>query len=389
MSADSPGHDSLPLRYRSVRYASETLTAPLSAEDQAVQSMPDASPTKWHLAHTSWFFETFLLVPHQPDYRCFDERYGYLFNSYYEAVGPRHARPRRGLLTRPGLDEVWAYRRHVDRAMERLLGESAESLRPLVELGLHHEQQHQELILTDILHAFSLNPLLPAAFASRPEPEPNASPQEWTLHPGGVVEIGHGGVGVCFDNELPRHKVLLRPYRLAARLVSNGEYGAFIADDGYRRPDLWLADGWATVQAEGWTAPLYWLADGRQMTLTGPQALDDDAPVRHVGYYEADAFARWAGKRLPNEAEWEAGAPQPHMFGQVWQWTASPYTAYPGFRPAAGAVGEYNGKFMCNQMVLRGGSSATPPGHARSSYRNFFYPAQRWQFAGFRLAEDA
>ena len=375
--------------YRLVRGASTTLSASLSAEDQMIQSMADTSPTKWHLAHTAWFFETFLLVPHLAGYRRFDERYGYLFNSYYEAVGPRHARPHRGLLSRPGLDEVCAYRRHVDQAMEGLLADAPESLRPLVDLGLHHEQQHQELMLTDILHAFAANPLRPALFPPPPTPADSPPPLEWVSHPGGVVAIGHDGPGFAFDNESPRHEVLLPPYRLASRLVSNGEFAGFIADDGYRRPEFWLSDGWATVRAEGWTAPLYWLDDGAEMTLYGPQPRDDSAPVRHVSYYEADAFARWAGKRLPTEAEWEASAPLPQMFGHVWQWTASAYAGYPGFRAAAGAVGEYNGKFMCNQMVLRGGSAVTPAGHTRTSYRNFFYPAQRWQFAGFRLAEDA
>jgi ergothioneine biosynthesis protein EgtB len=293
-------------------------------------------------------------------------------------------------LSRPGLEEILSYRRHIDVAMADLLAEADPALIALVELGLHHEQQHQELILTDILHAFAQNPLRPAALppTASVEVDQTVAPG-WSFHPGGVVEIGHGGVGFCFDNEQPRHAVLLRPCRLAARLVTNGEYRAFIDDGGYRRPELWLSDGWAVVQAEGWGAPLYWIEDGQEMTLQGSQPLKDGAPVRHVSYYEADAYARWAGKRLPLEAEWEAAAPLPQMFGEVWQWTASPYAAYPGFRPAAGAVGEYNGKFMINQMVLRGSSRVTPSGHERTSYRNFFYPGQRWQFAGIRLAEDA
>lgn len=423
-----PPAEDLSAAYRETRAATQALAASLSPEDQVVQSMPDASPAKWHLAHTTWFFETFLLGPHLPGYRPYDERWGFLFNSYYEAVGARHPRPRRGLLTRPSAEEVVRYRARVDEAMTALLG-GGNGARPevadLVRLGIHHEQQHQELLLTDILHAFSCNPLRPA-YRAAAAPAADAAPDalDWDVCEGGLHEIGHAGAGFAFDNEGPRHQVFLRPFRLATRLVTNAEWRAFIADDGYRRAELWLSDGWATAQAEGWRAPLYW-EDGddgqRSMTLAGVQPLDPAAPVCHVSFYEADAFARWAGKRLPTEAEWETAAaglpiagnfrgtgelrplpaqPAPahevqgdgalrQMFGDVWEWTGSAYSAYPGFRPAAGAVGEYNGKFMCNQMVLRGGSCVTPDGHVRPSYRNFFYPHQRWQFAGVRLAEDA
>jgi ergothioneine biosynthesis protein EgtB len=382
--------------------------------------MPDASPTKWHLAHTTWFFETFILAKSVPGYRVFDEGYGFLFNSYYEAVGARQPRPLRGLLTRPSLAAVSAYRRAVDAAMASLLKDLDDGdVQALATLGIHHEQQHQELMLTDILHLFAQNPLSPAyAAGAAPRVTPTApAPLSWVEHPGGIVGIGHDGSGFAFDNEGPRHKVLLRPFRLASRAVTNGEWRDFLADGGYRRPELWLADGWAMVQAERWRAPLYWRLDDDGgtacMTLSGLTPIDDAEPVCHVSYYEADAFARWAGKRLPNEAEWEVmaaavpsagntlgsgalrplaatgGGPPHQLFGDVWEWTASPYAAYPGFVPAAGAVGEYNGKFMCNQMVLRGGSCVTPDGHLRPTYRNFFYPHQRWQFCGVRLAEDA
>jgi len=418
--------------YRVTRALSEALASPLSAEDQGVQSMPDASPAKWHLAHTTWFFETFLLAPFLPHWQPYDPRWGFLFNSYYEAVGARHPRPQRGLLTRPSVEEIARYRSAVDQAMADLLAGPAGAkadVAALVRLGINHEQQHQELLLTDILHAFSCNPLLPA-YRSMPLPAAprqgtqRQEPAGWVSHPGGLREVGHAGRGFAFDNESPRHTVFLRPFRLAGRPVSNGDWLAFIGEDGYRRPELWLSDGWAAVQAEGWRAPLYWEPDGaggwRTMTLRGLQALDPEAPVCHVSFYEADAFARWAGKRLPTEGEWEvaaAGAPvagnlvdpqapelsplQPRpaslagagelprqLFGDVWEWTQSAYAPYPGFRPAAGAVGEYNGKFMCNQMVLRGGSCATPAGHVRATYRNFFYPHQRWQFSGLRLVED-
>jgi dimethylhistidine N-methyltransferase len=399
-------------RYRQVRARTLELARPLSPEDQVVQSMPDASPTKWHLAHTTWFFETFILKPLVPGYRAFDERYGYLFNSYYEAVGDRHPRPLRGLITRPALEEVLAYRARVDQHMELLLEEGGAP--ELLELGLAHEEQHQELILMDILHLFAQSALSPAY---RPAPaaavsEP-ADEAAWLEFEGGLVEIGHPGEAFAFDNEGPRHKVWLEPYRLADRLVTNGDWLAFIEDGGYRRPEYWLSEGWARVQAEGWQAPLYWRQgeDGWQaMTLHGLRPVDPGAPVSHISYYEAEAFAAWAGRRLPTEAEWEhsAQATTPdgggrltprtaaahaeglrQMYGELWQWTRSAYSPYPGFRPAAGAVGEYNGKFMVGQMVLRGGACVTPPGHVRASYRNFFYPHQRWMFSGLRLADDA
>ena len=413
-------------RFRATRDESERLAAPLSPEDQTVQSMPDASPAKWHLAHTTWFFETFLLGALQPRYQVFDPGFGYLFNSYYNAVGARHPRPQRGLLTRPSATDVLAYRAYVDRAMDDFINGADEPrwqrAAPLVALGINHEQQHQELLLTDILHLFSLNPLRPAYRDDLPRDDHAVStaPLSWIEFAGGIAEIGHSGDDFAFDNEGPRHQVLLQPFRLAGRLTTNGEWKQFIADGGYRRPELWLSDGWATVQAEGWTAPLYWQEqDGSEevlgMTLSGLRPIEDAAPVAHVSYYEADAYARWAGKRLPTEAEWEAAAakmplsgntlgsqrlrpcplPSPapesrvhQMIGDVWEWTQSPYQPYPGFRTSPGAVGEYNGKFMCNQFVLRGGSCVTPDGHTRATYRNFFYPYQRWQFSGVRLAED-
>ena len=403
-------------RYRRVRDATTRLTAHLSAEDQLAQSMPDASPAKWHLAHTTWFFETFVLKPHLEGYRAFDPAFAYLFNSYYEALGPRQPRPQRGLLTRPSLNQVLAYRAHVDEAMGRLLDQRPEHLHDLLNLGLAHEEQHQELILMDILHLFAQSPLKPA-YAPAPalpvarDPGPLA-PVEFD---GGLVEIGHDGNGFAFDNEGPRHQVFLQPFRLADRLVTNGEWLAFMADGGYSRPELWLAEGWAKVQAEGWAAPFYWEEGERgwlAMTLQGLRALAPHAPVTNLSYYEADAYATWAGARLPTEAEWEhaaqglaltgnfvergemgPAAAKPgeglrQMFGDVWEWTRSAYSPYPGFAPAAGAVGEYNGKFMIGQMVLRGGACVTPEGHVRPSYRNFFYPHQRWMFSGLRLAWD-
>lgn len=375
-------------QYRTVRAHSIALASGLSAEDAAVQSMPDASPAKWHLAHTSWFFETVILAA-RAGYKPFDPRFAFLFNSYYEALGPRHPRPRRGLITRPSLDEVYAYRTHVDAAMAEACADPA--LEEAITLGLHHEQQHQELLLTDIKHAFFCNPLLPA-YTDQPRAKAAARPLEWCAHDGGIVEIGHDGKGFAFDNEGPRHSVLLAPFRIASRPVTNGEYKAFIADGGYRRAEFWLSDGWALVQAEGWEAPLYWLKDddGSEsvFTLSGPAPLDPDAPVEHVSFFEAQAYAAWAGKRLPTEFEWEAASAQ-FDYGQVWEWTRSSYDPYPGFRPFGGVAAEYNGKFMVGQLVLRGGSVATPPGHSRPSYRNFFPPAARWQFSGIRLAEDS
>ncbi|MBV9969255.1 MAG: ergothioneine biosynthesis protein EgtB [Xanthobacteraceae bacterium] len=383
--------------YRNVRAETERRAAPLSAEDQCVQSMPDASPTKWHRAHTTWFFEQFVLGPHAQDYRRFDERFAYLFNSYYEAVGARHARPKRGLLTRPDCIEVGAYRAHVDRGMESLLAaSSADALARLVDLvetGLHHEQQHQELILTDILHAFSENPIAPAydpAFCW-----PRAAGADYCTLSEGIHTVGHQGEGFSFDNETPAHRALVGPVRIARSLVTNGEWLGFMRDEGYARPELWLSDGWATARAEGWRAPGHWREiEGawRCFTLGGLQRIDEDAPVCHVSYYEADAFARWSGRHLPSEQEWEVAARAGDLhdaFGVVWQWTRSAYSPYPAYRPVEGALGEYNGKFMVNQMVLRGSSLATPLGHARVSYRNFFPAAARWQFSGLRLADYA
>ncbi|MDM0030779.1 ergothioneine biosynthesis protein EgtB [Variovorax sp. J22P271] len=406
-----PAAEALRELFQAVRAHSLELAAPLSAEDQCIQSMPDASPTKWHLAHTTWFFETVLLQPHASGYRAFDARFHYLFNSYYEALGPRHPRPQRGLLTRPSLDEVHQYRRHVDRAVLDLLGGAGEAvwatIEPILTLGLHHEQQHQELIVTDILHALWCNPLLPAY---RPPGGPGlrlasaTPPLHWLPHPGGVAEVGHAQAGFAFDNELPRHPVLLRPHAIADRLVNCGDFVQFIADGGYQRPELWLSDGWAAVQAQGWRAPAYWLAaddprlahegvpGGWQVFgLHGVRPLEPEAPVAQLSFFEAAAYAEWAGARLPTEFEWEAAHDAPgisQMSGQVWQWTRSSYDPYPGFRPLAGVAAEYNGKFMVGQLVLRGGSIATPPGHTRASYRNFFPPAARWQFSGLRLAKD-
>jgi ergothioneine biosynthesis protein EgtB len=406
--------------YRSVRSASQELTRSLTDADATVQSMPDASPAKWHLAHTTWFFETMVLVPNVPGYRVFDRAFNFLFNSYYESIGARQARPKRGLITRPSLDEIYAYRSYVDAAVDAFLAdEPQKDVADLVELGCHHEQQHQELLLTDILHLFSQSPLKPAYKA----PEPIAVRTEivgetkYCAFGGGVAEIGHVGPGFSFDSEGPRHKVFVDRFLLADRLVTNARWMEFIADGGYRKPLLWLSEGWTKANAEGWTAPLYWDdRDGEAwtMTLHGAQPVDGAAPVTHISYFEADAFATWAGKRLPTEAEWELAAdglspegnfadsgrlrPRPlalrshklnQMFGDVWEWTRSAFAPYPRFRPAEGAVGEYNGKFMSGQFVLRGGSCATPSGHIRASYRNFFPPDARWQFSGLRLAEDA
>ncbi|HEX7165598.1 MAG TPA: ergothioneine biosynthesis protein EgtB [Acidimicrobiales bacterium] len=387
-------------RYLDVRDHTERLAAPLSAEDQTVQSMPDVSPTKWHRAHTTWFFETFLLEPNVGDYRTFHPAYGYLFNSYYEAVGERHQRAERGLLSRPGIDEIAAYRAHVDDAMQSLV--ATVGVTPLVELGLQHEQQHQELLLMDIKHVLSRNPLLPAYSGdARHSPfHPAAlttSRPAWTGHAGGTVEVGHDAVAgsFAFDNESPRHPVWLQPFEIADRPVTCGEWKAFVYDGGYRRAELWLSEGWATLHANGWGSPSYWSSsdgDWRVFTLAGDRAVADDEPVCHVSYFEADAFARWAGARLPTEAEWEAAVAAGGAAtgrGQVWEWTSSAYAPYPGFRPAPGAVGEYNGKFMVNQYVLRGGSCVTPAGHTRTTYRNFFPASARWAFSGLRLARDA
>jgi ergothioneine biosynthesis protein EgtB len=383
--------------FRIVRAETEARAAPLSSEDQIVQSMPDASPTKWHRAHVTWFFETFLVKPNAPSYREFDERFPFLFNSYYVAAGPRHARPQRGLITRPNHADVTAYRAHVDAAIEALIdtipaAQAGEFFR-ILEIGLHHEQQHQELLLTDILHAFAQNPTYPAYDAGWQAPKRALSQGGYVDLPGGIHEIGHEGDGYGFDNEYPRHQTLLQDIRIARQMVSNAEWLDFIADGGYANAALWLSDGWAAVQNEGWQAPGYWIErDGgwHAMSLAGLMPVDPADPVRHVSYYEADAFARWAGKHLPSEQEWEVAARMGLLddaFGLLWQWTRSAYLPYPGYRAADGALGEYNGKFMVSQMVLRGSSLATPAGHERVSYRNFFYPPSRWQFSGVRLVE--
>jgi ergothioneine biosynthesis protein EgtB len=380
-----------------VRGETEERTSHLSAEDQIVQSMADASPTKWHRAHVTWFFETFLLKPHDPSYKIFDERFPFLFNSYYVAAGPRHARPQRGLITRPNGEDVAGYRAHVDKAVERLIETvpAAEAPRvfEILEIGLNHEQQHQELLITDILHAFAQNPTDPAYDPAWQPPRATQGPVGFVEVPAGIMTIGHDGDGFCFDNETPRHDELIPNMRIARHLVSNAEWLEFIAAGGYETPSLWLSDGWAAAQTEGWQAPGYWrLTDGGwySMTLAGLKPVDAAAPVTHISYYEADAFARFAGKHLPSEAEWEVSACAGILadaFGIAWQWTRSAYLPYPNYRAAEGALGEYNGKFMINQMVLRGSSLATPDGHQRLSYRNFFYPPSRWQFSGLRLAE--
>jgi ergothioneine biosynthesis protein EgtB len=403
------------------RRLSLELAAPLSAEDMTVQAMDDASPTKWHLAHVTWFFETFILSKHLPGYETFDPSFNYCFNSYYESQGPRQPRPRRGLLTRPASERVFAYRHHVDDALAKLFAKGispSSQMARLVEIGINHEQQHQELLLTDILALFAANPLRPAYRQAQVRANHGASePTRWLEFAGGIAKIGHDGKSFAWDNELPRHDALVHPFALADRLVSNGEWLEFMSDGGYRTPSLWLSDGWATVSREAWQAPLYWQQQDGQwsaMSLQGLQPIDPAAPVAHVSYYEAEAYARWAGKRLPSEFEWELAAqglpvdgnnlaskalrPLPadgpcearprQMFGDVWEWTQSAYLPYPGYRPPAGALGEYNGKFMVSQQVLRGGSCATPDGHTRASYRNFFYPHQRWQFIGLRLASE-
>ena len=381
-------------RYAWVRGATTRLAERLSPEDCALQSMPDASPVKWHLAHTTWFFETFVLDRFAAGYRALDPNYRFLFNSYYHAVGEQFPRPQRGMLSRPSLDEVWAYRRTVDQQVKAVLEGRAIPLEAmkLIELGLHHEQQHQELIVTDLKHLFSLNPLSPSLFPGSEYQGEILEDLYWLKMPGGEKEFGHDGAGFAFDNERPRHRQIVEAFELASRPVTNGEFLAFIEDGGYRRPELWLADGWAAVQAQGWSAPLYWRkapAGWNVYTTSGSGALEMSAPVTHVSQFEADAYARWASARLPTEYEWEFAAGELPGTGRVWEWTSSSYAPYPGYRPAPGAVGEYNGKFMSNQYVLRGGSVATPESHVRPTYRNFFPSSARWQYSGVRLARDA
>ena len=408
-------HLSVAQKYQQVRQLSEQICHPLLTEDYGIQSMPDVSPPKWHLAHTTWFFETFLLVPNLPGYQVFHPQFGYLFNSYYETVGQRHPRPQRGMLSRPTVAEVYQYRAYVDEAMQLLFSQfDHAALESLIQLGLHHEQQHQELLLTDIKHILAVNPLRPAYRLDLPSiAQPVEAKEHWLDYPGGLSLLGHEGESFAFDNELPRHSVYLQDYWLAARLVTNGEYLEFMQAGGYEQAEHWLAEGWAIVQAEGWRSPLYWEQNENEwqvMTLAGMRSVNLSEPVCHVSYYEADAYARWVGQRLPTEAEWEIAAQVPlqgnfldsgylhpmpatgstrpdQLFGDVWEWTQSAYLPYPGFQTAPGAVGEYNGKFMCNQMVLRGGSCVTSHSHVRSSYRNFFPPATRWQFSGIRLAK--
>lgn len=404
-------------RYGRCRKQTQALAAPLTPEDQMVQSCPEASPAKWHQAHTTWFFETFVLSSHLSGYRTFDQRFRDLFNSYYNAIGQQPEKALRSAFSRPDLDDVLRYRHHVDEQIERLLGsEPASDVLELIELGINHEQQHQELLVTDIKHAFWSNPLRPAYQPGAPHELSTASPQKAEAYAGGLTEIGTDRAEFHFDNEAPRHKVFVHPFRFATRPATCGEYLAFMDDRGYQRPELWLSDGWKAVQTHGWNAPLYWEKRDKQwlqFTCSGMRKVEEHEPVCHVSYYEADAFARWAGARLPTEFEWEmVAAPSPvegnlleqqrfhamaaqdnsapsQLFGDVWEWTASAYLPYPGFRPAAGALGEYNGKFMSGQMVLRGGSCATPQSHIRATYRNFFPPETRWQFSGIRLADDS
>lgn len=411
-------------QYRDTRRFTEQLSAPLEIEDYVIQSMPDVSPTKWHLGHTSWFFETNILVPNSPEYRPFNPQYPYLFNSYYVSLGPQYARLDRGLLSRPTVKQVYDYRLHMDEHIEELFenlsGDRLEELLTILEIGIHHERQHQELMLTDIKHVFSVNPLNPVYNMDRATGHKDASIPElrWISYPEGVYQIGHDGKGFAYDNELERHRVFLNSFQLASRLVTNREFLEFIADGGYEKPLLWLSDGWNTVQSQRWNAPLYWEKRDRQwwiMTLSGLKELDELEPVCHVSYYEADAFSRWRGDRLATESEWEVAARDlpidgnfvesgnlhpvilenarldelpSQMFGDVWEWTQSHYSPYPGFRPLSGALGEYNGKFMANQFVLRGGSCATSQTHIRPTYRNFFQADARWQFSGIRLARD-
>ena len=399
-------------RFREVRSASEALVAGLEPEDMVVQSMPDVSPTKWHLAHITWFFEKFVVEPYVASYVPFDERYHYLFNSYYYTAGDMHKRPRRGLLSRPTVADVLDYRRHVDGAvLDLLAGEPVPDVEQRVTLGIHHERQHQELMLTDIKHVLAQNPLQPAMRPDlkRPSSSPSAE-HRFDAGPEGILEIGAAGESFCFDNETPRHRVLLSSHAIGSRLITNGEYREFIQDGGYQATGLWLSDGWATVTERGWNRPLYWAEDLQsEFTLGGQRDLDTDAPVAHISFYEAEAYARWAGARLPTEAEWEVtarehavagnfveqglwhpagGGNEPRFFGDVWEWTSSPYSPYPGFEPLEGSLGEYNGKFMCNQMTVRGGSCVSAVDHIRTSYRSFFYPDARWQFLGLRLARD-
>jgi ergothioneine biosynthesis protein EgtB len=409
--------DDLAAFYTAVRRQTETLCRPLATEDYVIQSMPEASPVKWHLAHTSWFFETFVLQPRLVGYRPFHPQFRFLFNSYYQAVGPRWPRPERGLLSRPTVAEVYRYRAHVDEHMARVFQLEDPSIRAAASLGLNHEQQHQELILTDLKHAWAANPLHPV-YREAASVDGDPLRLAWVSFPEGLAWVGHDGNGFAFDNESPRHRVFLNGFLMSNRLVTNAECLTFIAEDGYSRPELWLSDGWAARQAQGWIAPLYWVKEAGEwtnMTLAGVRPLDQAEPVCHVSYYEADAFARWAGARLPTEAEWEAAAGSAEkaghflesghfhpaaaaaatdrgrlcqLYGDVWQWTASGYSGYPGYRAPSGPLGEYNGKFMCNQLVLRGASCVTPRSHARRSYRNFFPPDARWQFSGIRLARD-
>lgn len=406
--------------YHRVRKDTEDLCRPLATEDYCIQTAPFVSPAKWHIAHISWFFEAFLLKPHLPGYREFNQRFDYLFNSYYETHGTPYPRPERGLLSRPTVEEIYQYRAHVDGAMSELIDAIDDELwgafSARVVLGLHHEQQHQELLLTDIKHVFAHNPLRPAYCNTKPSLDCTPVVLEWFEYDGGVKRIGHEDQAFCFDNETPRHRVLVNNHALASRLVTNGEFLAFMESGGYKKPDYWLSDGWSTVCREQWTAPLYWEEDDgtwSHMTMAGMRAVRMDEPVCHVSFYEADAYARWAGKRLPTEPELELAAagrriegnfresahlhPRPaladnntprQVFGDVWEWTQSPYGPYPGFRPLEGTLGEYNGKFMCSQLVLRGGSCVTPVSHIRATYRNFFYPGDRWQFTGIRLADD-
>jgi ergothioneine biosynthesis protein EgtB len=419
-SSDLSDATSLSNRFRQVRELSHSICDPLETEDFLIQSMPDASPTRWHLAHTTWFFETFVLESARSDYRSRDDRFKYLFNSYYNAVGPQFPRTMRGTQSRPTVQDIFRYRRSVDEAMLDLLSDptaNIEKLAPVVELGLNHEQQHQELMLTDLKHAFSCNPLFPVYRERKTDENRRTTTLDWISNGGGIHEIGHEGDAFAYDNELPKHRAFIPDHAIGSRLVTNDEYRAFIEDGGYSRPELWLSEAWATIEAESWKAPLYWICDdGRwmQFTLAGLTEVRDDEPVCHVSYFEADAFARWSDARLPTEAEWEfaaqesviagnfvesarfhpapddpeSGDPLRQIFGDVWEWTQSSYSPYPGYRPAEGALGEYNGKFMCNQFVLRGGSCATSVTHIRPTYRNFFPPAARWQFSGIRLARD-